>query len=129
MQKLISYLLACASAAAFVPSVSHAAMPYVQLSQTVLVHIPTRDIPSFKTFIANTLNDGVADKPVTWTSSTRRQQVPVNVQLTPGPQVSTRSAGQCRLLSALVSQRSTSETWNVLFCQQADNEWKISGLQ
>lgn len=116
------------AAALFLPAAAQA-MPYVQLNQSVIRHIPAPDVPDFKKFIGNTLNTGVADAPQTWNSTARANRTPVQVEVTPSAAVHTRAAGQCRLLSAKVSQRNQHETWKVWFCQQANGSWKISGLE
>ncbi len=130
MKNFTPYLTACITAALFIPL--HAqAMPYVQLNQSVLIHIPAKDVPGFKTFIGQTLNTGAADTVQAWSSTPRANRAPVQVQVevTPSAAVTTRAAGQCRLLSAKVSQRNSHESWKVWFCQQADGGWKISGLE
>lgn len=110
------------------PMAAHA-MPFVQLNESVIRHIPAKDVPAFKTFVGDVLNNGTANTAHNWQSQPRGRQMPVAVAITPGPAVTTRAAGTCRLLSARVSQRSRQESWNVWFCQQAHGGWKISGLQ
>jgi hypothetical protein len=96
---------------------------------TVLLHIPSQDVDSFRAFIRQTLNESEAGQPKQWASSAKKGKQAVQVLLTPGASVQTQSAGQCRLLSADVSQSSKKENWKVWFCQQADGNWKISGLK
>lgn len=126
MQKAISLGAACAAVAWFVP-LGAQALSLGPLNESVLIHIPSRDVPAFRAFIGKALNEGQAGVAQEWSSSARKP--PVTVVLTPGAAVSTQSAGQCRLLSANVSQRSQTERWNVWFCRQADGAWKISGLK
>lgn len=122
-------LLLGAATAWLLPLSAHAALPFVQLNQSVLLHIPAKDVPNFKAFIGQTLHDGTAGTAHTWTSSAHPNRQPVQVIATPGSPVSTKAAGQCRLLSAQVIQRSSTESWKVWFCQQANGSWKISGLE
>lgn len=123
------YLYLCAITAGLLPLSATAALPFVQLNQSVLLHIPAKDVPDFKTFIGQTLHEGAPDMARTWTSRTSSRRAPVEVVVTPGTPVMTRAAGQCRLLTAQVSQRNAAESWKVWFCQQADGSWKISGLE
>lgn len=118
----------CAATSLLLLPAAHA-LPSVLLDQSVLIHIPAKDIPEFKHFIGKSLNEGATDAVREWTSSARSGKPPVQVLLTPGARTNTQSAGACRLLSAQVRQRSQTESWNVWFCQQADGRWKISGLQ
>ena len=128
MKKAISLGAACAAVALFMP-LGAQALSLGPLNQSVLLHIPARDVPDFRAFIGKALNEGQAGVPLEWNSSARSSKQPVKVQLTPGATVATQSAGQCRLLSANVSQRQQTESWNVWFCLQADGAWKISGLE
>lgn len=128
MKQRMLYTAAGLAAALLLPAMAQA-MPYVQLNQSVIRHIPAPDVPGFKQFIGNTLNTGAADTVQTWSSTPRANRTPVHVEVTPNAAVSTRAAGQCRLLSAKVSQRNQHETWRVWFCQQANGGWKISGLE
>lgn len=122
------YLSAVLAASAFLTPFAASALPFAQLNQTVLIHIPAKDVPSFRAFIGQTLNDGTEHVVAQWHSTARRSQPEVQVQITPGAKIQTQAAGQCRLLSGEVSQRSRTESWKVWFCQQADGSWKISGL-
>lgn len=97
-------------------------------TQSVLLHIPAKDVDDFKSFISQTLDTGEAGLQREWRSSVRGSKAPVKVLLTPSPVVETQSAGRCRMLSADVSQRRQTEAWKVWFCQQSDGNWKISGL-
>lgn len=126
MKKTFSFV-AGAALALCLPLAAHA-LSLGQLNQSVLIHIPSKDVPDFRNFIGQALNDGQAGESREWSSSARGSKQPVKVQLTPGPLVETQSAGQCRLLSSQVSQRSKTEAWKVWFCRQADGVWKISGL-
>lgn len=131
MHGMTQRMLHCAAglaAALLLPAVAQA-MPFVQLNQSVIRHIPAPDVPGFKQFIGNTLNTGAADTPHMWSSTPRANRTPVQVEVTPSAAVHTRAAGQCRLLSAKVSQRNQHETWKVWFCQQPHGGWKISGLE
>ncbi|WP_159912514.1 hypothetical protein [Pantoea sp. 18069] len=127
MKTTIFHTAACTAVLLLAPAAQ--ALPFVLLDQSVLVHIPAKDVPDFKSFIGKALNEGAADTVTEWHSSARAGQPAVQVLLTPGAGIATRSAGQCRLLSAQVHQRSHAESWKVWFCQQADGRWKISGLQ
>ena len=129
MKPSLFSLAMCATSLSTLPLGAQAALPFVQLNQSVLIHIPARDVPDFKSFIGKTLHEGQAGAATTWTSSARRNGAPVQVEATPGPTVSTRAAGACRLLSAQVSQRNSTESWKVWFCQQPNGSWKISGLE
>ena len=115
--------------AGFLPLGVQASMMLGPLTDTVLIHIPAKDTPDFRSFIGKALNEGVAGQGSTWSSSARRGKPPVKVQLTPGATVQTQSAGQCRMLSAQVHQRQTIEAWQAWFCQQTDGSWKIGGLK
>ena len=128
MKAIVSKMAICFSSAFLLLSSAHA-MPPVQLNQSVLAYIPDKDIADFKAFIAQTLNDGKADIVQEWSSRSRTPSMAVKVQVTPSGPLQTQSAGQCRLLSAHVSRRTSTETWKVLFCQQATGGWKISGLE
>ena len=97
-------------------------------TQSVLLHMPAKDVDNFKSFISKTLDTGEAGLPRELHSSVRGNKAPVKVLLTPSPMVETQSAGRCRMLSADVSQRRQTEAWKVWFCQQGDGNWKISGL-
>lgn len=127
MKKSISHTIACAAVGLCLPLGAHA-LSLGPLNQSVLIHIPSKDVPDFRRFIGQALNEGRAGEAQEWSSSARGSKQPVKVQLTPGPLVNTQSAGQCRLLSSQVSQRSKTESWKVWFCQQTDGAWKISGL-
>ncbi len=129
MNTFILQAAACTASLLLLPAAQAQAVPYVLLDQTVLVHIPSKDVPDFKSFIGKTLNEGAADTVAEWSSSARAGKPPVKVVLTPGPRVQTRSAGECRLLQGQVSQGSRANSWKVSFCQLADGKWKISGLK
>ena len=122
-----SYLLALV--APWLLPMGAQAMPFVQLNESVIRHIPAKDVPDFKAFIGNVLHTGAPDTPHSWSSQQRGNQTPVQVAVTPGQAVTTQAAGTCRLLSAHVTQRSRQETWKVWFCQQANGSWKISSVQ
>lgn len=98
-------------------------------NDSVLLRIPAGDAGAFKAFIAKTLNTGQPEVAQEWNSSARPGHPPVQVLLTPGAAVETRSAGRCRLLSSQVRQRDAHESWRIWFCQQADGAWKISSLE
>lgn len=117
-----------ACSALLLPFGAHA-LPLARLNQSVLLHIPAQDVPSFKSFVGQTLNEGLAGTVTEWSSSARPGKFPVKVLLNPGAKVETQSAGQCRLLSAQVSQSRMAHQWKLWFCQQADGSWKISGLE
>lgn len=127
-KKALSLSAACAAVALCLPLGANA-LSLGALNQSVLLQIPSKDVPDFRFFIGKALNEGQAGVAQEWTSQARTRQQPVKVVLTPGAAVRTQSAGQCRLLSANVSKRTRTESWNVWFCQQADGVWKISGLQ
>ncbi|MCT9811315.1 hypothetical protein N0K08_11760 [Acidovorax sp. Be4] len=126
MQKALLRLAACT--ALLLPFAVHA-LPLARLNQSALLHIPAQDVPSFKSFVGQTLNEGPAGTVAEWSSTARPGKFPVKVLLNPGAKVETQSAGQCRLLSAQVSQSRTAHQWKLWFCQQADGSWKISGLE
>lgn len=123
----ISRAAACAAALLLFP-LAASALSLGARAQSVLLHIPAKDVNDFKAFIAQSLNDGEAGQQREWTSSARASKQPVKVLLVPSAVVETQSAGRCRLLSADVRQRNQMENWNIWFCQQADGGWKISGL-
>lgn len=127
MKIAVSRTVACA--AALLLPLGANALSLGFRTDTVLMHIPAKDVNDFKSFISQSLNDGEAGKLREWSSSARTSKYPVKVQLTPGAVVETRSAGQCRLLSADVSQRNRVESWRIWFCKQSDGAWKISGLE
>ncbi len=127
MKTPISRAVACAAALLLLP-LGASALSLGARGQSVLLHIPAKDVNDFKSFIAQSLNDGEAGQQREWTSSARASKQPVKVLLVPGAVVETQSAGRCRLLSADVRQRNQMENWNIWFCQQADGGWKISGL-
>lgn len=129
MKNSTPYFTAFLTLALALPWHSQAAMPYVQLTQSVLTHIPAKDVAGFKAFIGHTLHTGPADTTQTWNSTPHPRRAPVQVQVTPSATVTTRTAGPCRLLTAQVSQRASHESWKVWFCQQPDGGWKISGLE
>jgi hypothetical protein len=129
MHTFLLQAAACAASLLLLPAAQAQAVPFVLLDQSVLVHIPSRDVPDFKAFIGRTLNEGAADTVAEWSSSARAGKPPVKVALTPGPRVQTRSAGECRLLQGQVSQGRQANRWKVSFCQLADGKWKISGLK
>lgn len=128
MNQIILRSAACAVSVLILAPAAHA-VPRVMLDQSVLIHIPAKDVTEFKSFIGKALNEGPADMVTEWSSSARPGKPAVKVLLTPGARITTQSAGQCRLLSAQVSQSRHAESWKVWFCQQADGHWKISGLQ
>ena len=106
---------------------SHA-LPLVQLTQSVLIHIPAKDVPSFRSFIADTLHQAPAGQPQTWHSQRHGRKAPVQVQVVAGSTVTTESAGTCRRLDAQVQQGPRSEPWSVWFCLDPQGHWKISSL-
>jgi hypothetical protein len=128
MKHLFTHVTAGVAMAMWLPMSAHA-IPFVQLNQSVLIHIPAKDVPGFKSFIGETLNSGTSDQVHTWSSTARNNRAPVQVEVTPSAPVTTQAAGQCRLLSAQVHQRSRQESWKVWFCQQANGGWKISALE
>ncbi len=127
MKAAVSRTLACA--AALLLPLGANALSLGFRTDTVLMHIPAKDVNDFKSFISQTLNEGEAGKQREWTSSEHTNKYPVKVQLTPEAATQTKTAGRCRLLSAEVSQRRQVESWKIWFCQQADGGWKISGLE
>lgn len=129
MNTFLLQAAACAATLLLMPTAQAQAVPFVLLDQSVLVHIPSKDVPDFKAFIGKTLNAGPADSVAEWSSSARAGKPPVKVVLTPGPRVATQSAGECRLLQGQVSQGSKANAWQVSFCQQSNGSWKISGLK
>lgn len=129
MNTFLFQAAACAASLLLLPAAHAQAVPFVLLDQSVLVNIPSRDVPDFKAFIGKTLNEGAADTVTEWSSSARAGKPPVKVVLTPGARVPTRSAGECRLLQGQVSQGSKANAWQVSFCQQSNGSWKISGLK
>lgn len=106
---------------------SHA-LPWVQLTQSVLIHIPAKDVPAFKTFIGETLRSAPAGQAQSWHSQQHGRQAPVQVSVTPSAAVHTDKAGTCRRLDATVQQGPRSEPWSVWFCLDPQGHWKISGL-
>lgn len=130
MHTTIIQAAACAASLLLLSAGAQAqAIPFVLLDQSVLVHIPAKDVPDFKSFVGKTLNEGAADTVAEWSSSARAGKPPVKVVLTPSARIQTQSAGQCRQLTGQVSQGRNANAWNVLFCQQANGHWKISGLK
>lgn len=127
----IQYLLSSAAACAAVLLLPLAAnaLSVGKRTDLVLLHIPAKDVNDFKSFIAQTLDQGQAETPAEWRSSARTSRQAVKVVLTPSAVVQTSSAGQCRHLAAQVSQRQDHESWKVLFCRQDGGSWKISGLE
>lgn len=126
MKNVVSSVAMCA-AAVLAPLGAHA-LSLGPRTDTVLLHIPAKDVNDFKSFISQSLNQGEPGVLSQWSSSARGNKKPVQVLLTPGAVVQTKSAGQCRLLSADVSQINQLESWKVWFCKQPDGSWKISGL-
>ena len=122
-------LLGIAALVAVPAGMAQAALPFVQLNDSVLIRIPAKDVPGFKSWIGQALNTGAPGSTLDWQSSHHARRAPVRVQVTPGPVTPTRTAGNCRLLSAQVEQQPRPvETWKVWFCQQPDGSWKISTM-
>lgn len=122
---MLRLVLAVSASAAVLPSVVCAA-PLSFLNGTILLRIPAKDVPGFRQAIGSVLNTA-ADKSTTqWSSSHHRGNAQVNVALRPLETVQTRSAGECRLLDATVSQQTQQEDWRFWFCKQPDGTWKAS---
>lgn len=117
-----------ASAIAFTPLVATAATLSF-LNDTIAMRVPAKDLPAFKTKVAQVLNETPDRSTSDWTSSPSRNKHPVKIVFKPEQTTQTKSAGTCRLLAAEVSQLSNAENWRFWFCKQADGSWKASSNQ
>ncbi len=99
------------------------------LNNTIAARIPAKDLPAFRSAVAQVLNETPDRSNAEWNSSPSRNSQRVRVLFKPEQTVQTKSAGTCRLLAAEVSQRSTLENWRFWFCQQPNGSWKTSGSQ
>ncbi|MFC4275109.1 class I SAM-dependent methyltransferase [Achromobacter aloeverae] len=94
------------------------------MNNTIVARIPKQEWPAFEQTVAQALDNAADGSTTTWTSQTKRLRGgPVSVTLTPS---NTTREGQCRLMSANVSQQSAKEHWQFLFCKNAEGAWRAS---
>lgn len=115
-----------AVALAALPLVGHAA-PAFFLNDTIIRHIPSKDLPSFRSALGSVLNGSSDGFALRWSSAHTAPSKMINVEFRSLQTAQTRSANTCRLVKADVTRSRESETWQFWFCQQEDGSWKASG--
>ncbi len=128
MKSFVTAIATLAAAVSLAP-LSAAAAPLSFLNNTIAARIPAKDLPDFKSAVAQVLNETADGAVSEWTSRPGRNRQPVQIMFRPQQTVQTKSAGACRLLAAEVRQRSVSENWRGWLCKQTDGSWKASGSQ
>jgi surface antigen len=127
--KTFALTVASLAAAASLVSTNANAAALIFLNDTIAARIPARDLPDAKAAVAKVLNEAADGSVTEWTSRPNRTNQRVTMALQPQQTVQTGSAGSCRLLSADVRLKKTSENWRFWFCKQSDGSWKASGSQ
>lgn len=123
MKSLASLLVATSVVAVSIPA-SAAELSF--LNGTIVSHIPSKDLPSFRSAVTDVLNQTADNTESTWTSTTKTESRTIHVTLKPVNTVETPSAQTCRLLTANVRLQDKHEPWQFWFCKQKNGAWKAS---
>ncbi|WP_240939459.1 hypothetical protein [Diaphorobacter sp. HDW4A] len=101
--------------------------PTFFLNDTIIRHIPAKDLPSFRTALGGALNQSQDGTTTRWSSTHASKFKQIDIQLTPLQTAETSSANTCRLLKADVARGGQAENWQFWFCKATDGAWKASG--
>jgi hypothetical protein len=122
--KSLASLLITASVIAVASPVSAAELSF--LNGTIASHIPSKDLPSFRSAVTDVLNQTADNSESTWTSTAKTESRTIHVTFKPVSTVETPSAQTCRLLTANVRLQDKHEPWQFWFCKQNNGAWKAS---